>query len=797
MLNNYLKIAFRNILRHKLNSFINLIGLSFGLAACILITMYVSHEKSYDKFHADADRIYNLVGEFEMNDGKIRMSRLSPVVAPMMKENDANVDAALRYYDHSESLRVKKNSTGTTGFIENNLAATDANFFSFFSFQFLQGNASTALSKPFSVVLTNSMAEKYFGTSNPIGEQLIIEQDSSYAFTVTGVAKDFPTNSTIRPDLLISYSSLSSMKETAFITKSQYFQGGSFTTFIKINDRKNIAQVAQTATRLDGLDNEEADTTYVLDAFSDMHSMTQTGRFDYLNVFPIVALLILILALTNYISLTTARAGSRSKEVGVRKVSGASRKGIAIQFYIESALFVCLSFILGIALSLLFKNDFLRLLNIEIDSSFYLNSTFILTLVGLLGFAVLTSGIYPAIILSSFNPIKNFRKSAIANTGSVSVRKVFTTFQFTIAVLLIVCGSVMSAQLDFMRNMDTGLERSDLVMIPVETTMKTNAAAFRNKVMQLPGVSGTTVAMTRMYGGYSAYFVTPENGDIDYTLVTFNVDEHFLETLGVEWQLPPKERTAFSENDKVIINEKTIDELGLNPDPRGEKLNFGNKWLEIGGVVKDFNFSSLENPIKPLAMFMNSEATANERLMGVFNSYLYVKLGQNIDMSNTIAAIEKVYGEFDQSTPFSYEFMDDAFDTMYKAEEQLSYIFYVFMVLALVIAGLGLLGLITFIAEKRVKEIGIRKVLGASISEIVLLLSSDFLKLVVLAIVIAIPISWYLSSSWLSYFAFQVKIPWWSFIMAGGIAIGLSVITLSIQSIKAAIANPAESLRSE
>ncbi|MEM1001099.1 MAG: ABC transporter permease [Bacteroidota bacterium] len=797
MIKNYFKIAFRNFSRHKLNSFINLVGLSIGLAACILITMYVSHERSYDKFHADAERIFNLVGKFDIGGETITMSRLSAVAAPMIKENSDNVEDALRYYDHGQSVRVKTNDSEISGFVETELAATDANFFSFLSFELLQGNPKTALEKPFSLVLTKSKAEKYFGQTNPIGQQLTIEQDSTYKFTVTGVTKDFPTNSSLKPELLISFNSLQTMKETEFLTKSQYFQGGSFSTLVKVFNIENKSEVDDTATRLDRLHNEEADTSYALNAFTDAHLAKQTGRFNYLNVFPIVALLILILALTNYISLTTARAGTRSKEVGVRKVSGASRRSIAVQFYLESAIFVCVSFVIGIILSLLFKNQFLSLLNIEIDVDFYFNQTFIWSLLGVLLFAVVISGIYPAMVLSSFNPIKNFRNKTAVNTGSVTVRKVFTTFQFTIAVLLIVCGIVMTEQLDFMRNKDTGLQRSDLVMIPVETTMNNNAGAFRNEVGQLPGVDKTTVAVSKMYGGYNAYFVTPDNGDKNYTVVTYSVDEHFIETLGVEWLVRPEERTAFSANKKVIINEKTISELALKPDPRGELLNFGSQSFEVAAVVKDFNYSSLESPIKPLAFFISSESVANDRLLGAQNSYLYVKFSNDVELKNTLDAIENIYGNFDKSTPFSYEFMDDAFDTLYKAEEQLSFIFYVFMVLALVIAGLGLLGLITFIAEKRVKEIGIRKVMGASISEIVTLLSSDFIKLVVIAILIAMPIAWYFSSSWLSYFAYQAAIPWWSFVVAALVAILLSVTTLSFQSIKAAMANPADSLRSE
>lgn len=798
MIKNYFKIAFRNFWRNKLNSFINLVGLSLGLAACILITMYVSHEKSYDHFHKDSDRIFSLIGKFKIGEDDIRMTRLSSVVAPQLKENNPNIEDAFRYYVHNQSISIKTSKSSSEIFSENNIAAADANLFSFFSFDLIKGNPSEVLKAPLSMVLTHKTAEKYFGTTNPIGKQLLIKQDSTYTFTVTGVMEDFPTNSSIKTDVIISMSSLDVMKETASLVTSKLFQGGSFATYIKLKDHNQTTTVENTAVKLDKLSNEESNTTYALELFTDTHSQNaDTGRFDYLKVFPIVALLILILALTNYISLTTARAGTRSKEVGVRKISGANRKSLALQFYIESGVFVSISFVLGIIISGIFKDRFLELLNIEIGNAFFFNISFIMALIGLFLFAVFVSGIYPAMVLSSLNPIKNFKNKLSKNTGSVSVRKVFTTLQFTIAVLLIICGIVMSSQLNFMRNKDTGLQRSNIVMIPIETTIMNNATALRNEVKKLPEVAQTTVAMNQMYGGYNIYFTTKENSDENYSVSTFNVDEHFINTLGVSWYLKPEERTVFSENKKIIINQKTISELGLQPDPRGEKISFGSQFFEIAGVVNDFNYTSLESPIKPLAFFVSSETSANKSMMGTFSSFMYVKFSDQAELSDLIAKIEDIYSAFDETTPFSYQFMDDAFDALYKAEERLSLIFYIFMVLALVIASLGLLGLVTFASQQRIKEIGIRKVLGASISEIVVLLSKDFIKLVLLAILIAAPIGWYFADSWLNYFAFRVNMPWWSFVIAALIAVVIALTTVSFQAIKAAIASPVKSLRTE
>jgi len=418
-----------------------------------------------------------------------------------------------------------------------------------------------------------------------------------------------------------------------------------------------------------------------------------------------------------------------------------------MQFYIESAIFVTISFLIGFSISFLIKPYFLQLLEIEIDNAFFLNLKFIIAVTILFVFTVLVSGIYPAMVLSSFNPIENFRNTLIKNSGSGSIRKVFTTLQFSIAVLLIICGVVMSTQLDFMKSKDTGLDRSNLIIIPVEKTIQTNTTALRNNIENIAGVQGTSLTQYAIYDPYTIFFVNAPDVEKSFQLITFNVDDHFINTLGVSWYLEPKERKPLVNNGKVIINEKTISEMGLRPDPRGQKLGVGNQLLEIAGVVKDFNYTSLESPIQPLAFFVNDKATSNLYPETLGSAKIYVKYEEGTSIPNLISQLETTYKTFDTTTPFSYEFMDDTFDALYKSEEQLSLIIYVFIVLALIIAGLGLFGLVTFASEQRIKEIGIRKVLGASISEIVLLLSRDFMKLVVLAIIIAIPIAWYFADS--------------------------------------------------
>ncbi|WP_298898552.1 ABC transporter permease [uncultured Psychroserpens sp.] len=798
MIRNYIKIAFRNFWRNKLNSVINLVGLSLGLTACILIAMYVSHEKSYDRFHKDADRIFSLIGKMKYGEHSVEMSRQSPIVAEQLKENDPNVIASLRYYEGSTPISIKTDIASNEIFFENGLSGTDGNFFSFFSFDLLRGNPESVFDIPFSVVITDLMAERYFGKVSPIGKQIQLKQDSVYQFTVSGVMKSTPTNSSIKGGLITSVETLSLMKETTSITQSKLFQGGSFITYVKLNDINKAVAVGQTAVRLNQQGSPDSKNKYFLRPFTEIHSYeTNTGRFDYLKVFPLVALLILILALTNYVSLTTAKAVTRAKEVGVRKINGASRKTLAIQFYIESTIFVTVSFIIGLLISFGLKDSFADLLSIKIGTDFFFNPMFLLTLIVLLILVIIVSGIYPAIVLSGFKPVDNFKNKLQKNTGAIAIRKTFTIFQFTIAVLLIICGIVMKSQLDFMRNKDSGLQRSNIVMVPLNKNMKTNAKAFRNEIKKIPEVTQTTAAQFKMYGGYNMFFTSMPDSDKDYTIITFSVDEHFIETLGVSWHIKPENVSSFSTDNKIIVNQKTITELGIHENPIGKKLSFGNQFYEIVGVVKDFNYQSLETPIQPFAFFMLSETSADENLIGLDNSCLYVKYAENTALPKLLGKIETTYKNFDSESPFTYEFMDDAFDKLYKSEEQLSFIFYISIMLSLFIAGFGLFGLISFTSEQRIKEIGIRKVLGASIAQIVLLLSKDFIKLVLIAIVIALPLAWYFADSWLSYFAFKITIPWWAFVLSAMIAIILSIVTLSLQSIKVAVRNPVDSLKTE
>lgn len=794
MIRNYFKIAFRNLRSHKLYSFINIGGLSLGLTACILIMFYVSHEHSYDQFHTDADKIYTLRAKTLFGSDTIYMQKFSVRTAELIADKSPSVESAQRIYSEYKPVVIKSTGEDTKAFSEEGLFYADADFFNFFSFNLKQGNKNTALKDPFSIVISEDIAHKYFGDENPIGQNLEIKKDSTYQFKVTGVVKDSPSNSSIDTRLITSISSLQKMKENTRDFTSQILQPGSFTTYLKIKDPKDVTKVLATTNQLSKEGYSEAKEEFLLYPFTDTHhKYSHSSIVKYLDSFPLIADLILFLALINYMSLTTARAASRSKEIGIRKVNGASRKNIALQFYVESAIFISLSFIIAGALSYFLKDPFFRMLDIKIDSSFFFNPDFTLILGGIFILSILLAGLYPAIVMSSFKPIDNFRQKLQHGFGGNMVRKVCTTLQFVIAVVLIIGGIIIQRQMSHLRNIDTGLNRSDIVMLPIQRSMGNNIGAFRSEIEKLPAVKNTALSNFPIYKGYNMYFASSENTE-STGLPTMSVDDHFFEVLDAQWKFPPASQQLISQPKKLVINESAIEKFHLNPDPRGQVIKMANSPFEVVGVVKDFNFETLSSPITALGMMVSKkDAAANEYSSGC----LYIKYAQKAGLTSFINDLKSIYGSYDTESDFNYQFMDDAFNAMFKSEEKLAHIFNIFIILTILIAGMGLLGLATFSAQQRIKEIGIRKVLGASVFQITSSLSIEFLKLVLLAIIIASPIAWYFGQNWLDNFAYRINIDAWTFIFASIFTVGIAVLTISIQTLKAAKSNPVKSLRSE
>ncbi|MGZ3874162.1 MAG: ABC transporter permease [Mucilaginibacter sp.] len=796
MFRNYLKIAWRNLVRQPLYSIINISGLAAGLAVCMLIMLYVAHEHSYDHFHRNADRIFKPYGETKINGDIHHIDRMNYVSGPIIKQSLPVVEDDMRTFRYFMSLVVVTNPLKPRlKFAEDKLLFADAGFFNFFSFKLLSGQSSQALSRPFSVVISQDMAKKYFGDENPLGKLLTIRTDSAYTYQVTGVAENCPSNSSVEYNLVASNSSFAATKEGKNFLGDQKFGGGMFDVYVLLKHRSDTAALRQGLQSLNTAKKDKAQTTFSLVPLVNWH--LQKSRNDantkYLAVFPLIALLILLLALINYMSLSTARGTLRAKEVGIRKVAGASRKSVALQFYIESALFSTLSFVLGYALAYLFKPLFLNALQLKIDDSFLYSPLVLSLLSGLLLVTITVSGSYPSLVLSAFKPVITLKGKMGKQTGGVIIRRIFTTLQFSISVGLIICGIVIDRQLYFFRHTETGVDRDNVVMVPVGSTFK-NYPAFNHEIRTLAGVSSVATSRYGMFSFYDTYGIQGKTKDEAVMLPSLAVSKDFFRLLGLKWKYPPLSDENLGTGNKVVLNELAVEKLHLSSNPVNSYVK-GPVDAQVAGVVKNFNFGSLEDPIEPLGIWVLSDTAKS------WNSkqgcYLFAKIKPRTNLPALLGALQSIYNKYDADTPFDYTFMDDAFNERYKAEDRLASTFSIFTVITVVLAAMGLFGLAAFTIEQRTKEIGIRKVFGASISSINGLLSKDFLKLVLIAIAISSPIAWWAMHNWLQGFAYRIPIRWWMFGSAGLLATLVAIVTISYHAIRAAIANPVDSLRSE
>jgi putative ABC transport system permease protein len=790
--------AWRNLVRDWIYSFINIGGLAGGIAICMLILVYVIHESSYDRFHKNADRIYSMHTSVLFGNDTVQLSTMSYVTGPMVKNADPEVDEFLRTMLPYKSVPIENPDSPETKFSEKGFLFADSNFFHLFSFALINGKAGQVLQKPFTVVLTKKTAAKYFGNANPVGK--LLKYNNVYSFEVTGVAEDPPTNSSIDFDFVGSMSSLPAMKEEKGILQAQELGSGAFKTYLLLNKVSSVNSVQNSIQKIDAENEKERSyaNKYYLDPLTGTHlglNFGDTSNVKYLKVFPVIAGLILLLALINYMSLATARATNRAKEIGVRKVLGAGRSGIASQFYTESSLTTLLAFLLGFFLFYLVQPHFFNLLQLRIDPSFLFNPILLGSFTCLLLITILVAGSYPAIVLSAYNPIATLYGRLSKQRGGAVIRRFLTVLQFTFSIGLVISSFIMERQLYFFRHADTGVNRENIVMIPFGKSIGKHFQAFRKDVSELSAVSQVATAHYPMYKGYDMFFVKGKDNKQDLTLPVFTVDDQFIQLLNLQWKIPPAYNQLILQPDRVVINEAAITKLNLPEDPTDQLIDMGDKKYRVAAVLKNFNYQSLQDKIGALCLFISTDTLS---AWGTeVNGCLFVKIKPHVNTPSVIDAIKAAYGKYDREEPFAYDFMEDAFNAQYKAEDRLTDMLGFFTGLTLIIACLGLFGLATFSAVQRTKEIGIRKVLGASVIGITKLLAKDFIILVLLSFVIATPVAWWLMNAWLESFAFRITISWWMFAMAGLLAIFLALFTVSFQSIKAAIANPVKSLKTD
>jgi putative ABC transport system permease protein len=807
MIRNYFKIALRNLLKHRVYSLINVGGLAIGLAVTLLISMFVLHEYSYDRHHPDADRLYTVWGTIKFGEQEINSPKMSAAVGPAVKQHLPGVEAYVRLWNNgSHTLRSDYDHV----FEENGFYLADASFFEIFHFPFVQGNARTALSQPMQVVISEQIAQKYFGKKDVVGQRLTF--DNKLVFTITGVLQDAPSNATIRPSFVANMESLRAVEklspwydptEAPSDLDNPKVQLGSFDVYFKVKDASAAAAIPAKIQALEKSQNPDRNdkdrSRFFVQPLLNLHvggmNFGDTSNTQLIPIFSWVALLVLALALVNYMSLTTARATLRAKEVGVRKASGATRSSLIRQFYVESAVLTSMAFGIALIVFELCRPAFLNLLSLRIDRSFVYSPTFVGAGIALLLTCVLVAGSYPALLLSGFRPIAVLKGHLSGHSGGIQVRRVLTVLQFAVSVALIFCSITIQHQLEYFRTKDTGLQTSQVLGIGFGSGMTKQIGAFQEGIRQITGATELPMSSTGvLQEGYSMFFTKSPINQKELGLITMSVNQSFLSFFGLRWKLPPSDPTRIGAPNTLIVNESAATQIGLTARRPEAKLSIGNEQPTVLGVYQNVNYASLRQTIEPMSLFVLKDVTPENTTSG---GYFYVRLQPSQDPKRLLTQLEALHKRFNPQTPFSYYFLDDAFDKMYKTEIRLAQMFGIFTTLAILIACLGLFGLATFMAEVRTKEIGIRKVLGASAASIAALLSRDFLRLVVVAIVVACPVAYYCMEKWLQDFAYRTSINWGFFGLTALVAIATAVLAVSYQSIRAAKANPVKSLKTE
>lgn len=796
MILNYIKIAWRNLNKHRFFSLINICGLAIGVATFWMIALYVADEWSFDRYNEKADRIFRVVQHGKWGNGKFDLAVTSIPYAAALKADNPEVN---------EAISIESEGGGKITYNEKQINADNILFaskgiFNIFSYHFLEGNPNTALAEPHSIVLTKTLAQTIFGDiSSAVGKTIYFDKDLPN--TVTAVIDDVPVNSHF------TFSGLRSFNAGYTTT----WGNASAYTYILTRDAADGKRIEARSPQFFN--------KYLKDAFAGvnyrmelqpltsihLHSaldyeMGSNGNIMYVYIFSIVGLLILGIAVINYVNLTTARCSVRVKEIGIRKVIGSGRSQLMLQFFAESVMLTALATVLGLVIIrsvLPFFNN-LSGKNLSLWYFGYVKSIAVFA-----GFALLTgliSGLYPALLLSGFRVIPAMKGQMGSQTSTVLFRKSLVTFQFVITIVMIAGSCIIYQQLHYVMNRDLGFNRSQMLTFHIsKRDVRKKVAAIKTELLQNPLIESVAVAGNPIGNndiGSNDFNLGPDGKTTaDTKLVeSLIIDEDFIPAMQIKIAAGRNFMKASSDTTQnaIIVNQTLVNELGWK-NPVGMRVRTGVDsgkviYSTIVGVIKDFNTYSLQHKIAP--MVLNLPKTADD------GDNFYVRLSPK-KIPQSLEYLKQVYARFDAENKVNYHFLDQNFAAQYRGEQTQGQLLLIFTIVAISIASLGLLGLVTFTAEQRVKEIGIRKVLGAGVFTITRLLTTDLIKLVLIAILIAAPLAWWAMSKWLQGFAYRVGISWWVFLAAGVGAVAIAVITMSYQSIKAALANPVKSLRSE
>ncbi|MBN1273791.1 MAG: ABC transporter permease [Candidatus Aminicenantes bacterium] len=788
MLKNYLKTTFRNLKRHKAYSAVNILGLAVGLSAIIFILLYLKLELSYDRFHINVDNVYR-VSIKGFREGKLEGDRFvyTPPIGRDMKEEFPEVEEFTRLSTlRNAYLYLEDEAFQVTG-----LRYASSALFGMFSFRLLEGNPKKALVEPFSLVLSEKTARRIFGQENPLGKIVRIGQDRLY--TVTGVAEDPPPNSTIQYNVLLSFSTLFKLPNmylgwnggNQYITYVQLREGTSpeavekkFPDFLWRHINERIASY--------GWENQAyLQPMKKIHFFYDYNSKVARVNF---YTFSAVALFILLIACINFVNLTTSQAAGRAREVGMRKVVGAHKTNLIRQFLGESVFMTFSAFLMAVGLVYFFTPFYSRLLNKDLNFFRMMGPGLLLGLVGLVFAVGVFSGIYPAFYLASMQPVKTLKGVFESGRGRKKFQNSLVVFQFAVSVSLIICTMLIQSQLRFVKQVDLGYDKENMVVIPLETeNLQEKTGIMRSQLLTVPGVIKAAASSQVPYAGFTSNGYIPEGYTHSIMIHALDVDEHFLDTYGIGIVAGRNFSTEHaSDREAYLINRTLARQLGWE-NPIGKTISRNGTWKVIG-VVEDFQYATLHNTVEPLLITFNPW---QDRF-----SYMSVKI-KSLDISETMDGIKKVFKSFSPILPFEYFFLDDAFDRMYRSEERFQHIFFTFSLLAIIIALLGLFSLSAFSARRKSKEIGIRKVLGATAFSVLKLFSREMLFPVLLGNALAWPAAYLIIRKWLENFAYKESIGFWAFVTALAFSFFVSLITISFQSFKAAFRNPVDELRTE
>ncbi|SFN87704.1 duplicated orphan permease [Chitinophaga sp. YR627] len=785
MLNNYLRVGWRNLWRYKMYSSINIGGLALGLALGILLLVWVQDELSYDKFHEKGPNLYKASVTFTSGSDVQTWGEMPAPLALHAVKRIAGVQQAVRIAPNWGT--ISKFNYNNKDIHDVKVAFVEPSFFTLFTFPMWKGDNNKPFADNSSLVITRSAARKYFGTEDAVGKVIAGDKDQ---YVVSGVMKDFPTQSTIQYEFLMPYGILQQK-----FTKGKYWNSMDedwgdfvFTTYFLLAPGTSVAKVSKELALLRPDAKPDPNVRYNLQPLYDMHLYNadlSEGTIKIVRIFLIIAVVILLIACVNYVNLSTARAMQRAAEVGVRKLIGATRRQLFVQFVVESVLVFILSLVLAIVLILLLIPFYNHLTGKQLSFSLQ-NFQMILAIGAAMLLTLIVAGIYPAVLLSSFNPLKTLKGGLTLSGGNISFRRVLVVVQFLIATVLIVSTIVVGQQLRYIKNKAIGYDKENVFMFD-GGAMYSHMQTALQELNTAPGVVVAANANTRLTSIDNSTGDTEWDGKSEKESMiahTISGDKNFMEMMKLQFIAGQNFTNSKADSNHYIINETAAKMMGMKA-PVGKRFKLWSFDGTIVGVVKDFHYASMHEKIGPVVFYYRAE-----------NNIVYVKTKPG-QAQQAITSAQQLYKRYNASAPFNYAFIDNNLDNLYKMDRRTGNLFDYFAGVAIFISCLGLFGLATFATGQRVKEIGVRKVLGASVTNIVALLTSDFLKIILISILLAIPAAWYIMNRWLEDYAYRISISWWVFAIAGLLAVAVALLTVSFQAIKAALRNPVRSLRTE